>query len=110
MRSAARSGPEVLVTADDVRQGKPAPDGYLTAVARLATAPDECVVIEDTRPGVLASRAAGLPVIGVAGPELGAEEDVDLVIDSLDQLHLSFVDGVVRLRASARGQASVRDA
>jgi mannitol-1-/sugar-/sorbitol-6-phosphatase len=58
--------PSVLISADDVQCGKPAPDGYLLAAERLGVAPDECLVIEDTPPGIAAGRAAGATVLAVA--------------------------------------------
>ncbi len=59
--------PEVLVTADDVEQGKPAPDCYLLAAARLGVRPAGCVVFEDAPAGVRAGLAAGMRCIGVGG-------------------------------------------
>jgi sugar-phosphatase len=58
--------PSVLVTSDDVKTGKPAPDGYLLAAARLGVAPGNAVVFEDAPAGIAAARAAGSAVIGVA--------------------------------------------
>ena len=58
--------PAVLISADDVQRGKPAPDGYLLAAERLGVAPAECIVIEDTPPGIAAGRAAGATVLAVA--------------------------------------------
>jgi sugar-phosphatase len=58
--------PAVLISADDVQLGKPAPDGYLLAAQRLAAAPNECVVIEDTPAGIAAGRAAGATVLAIA--------------------------------------------
>jgi sugar-phosphatase len=58
--------PEVLITADDVDQGKPAPEGYLKAAHLLGVPSQECVVIEDAPPGIEAGRAAQATVIGVA--------------------------------------------
>ena len=49
-----------LITADDVAQGKPAPDGYLEAARRLEVRPAECLVFEDTRIGIGAATAAGM--------------------------------------------------
>ncbi|MFQ5958677.1 MAG: HAD family hydrolase [Alphaproteobacteria bacterium] len=48
---------------DDVARGKPAPDLYLAAVARLDVAPQDCLAVEDTESGVAAAKAAGLGVI-----------------------------------------------
>jgi sugar-phosphatase len=58
--------PPVLITADDVEQGKPAPEGYLRAANLLGINPQDCVVIEDAPPGIEAGRAADATVIGVA--------------------------------------------
>ncbi|TCS17294.1 HAD-IA family hydrolase [Caulobacter sp. BK020] len=55
--------PAVLVTAEDVSRGKPAPDGYVLAARRLGVAADACLVFEDAPAGVLAGEAAGAQVI-----------------------------------------------
>jgi beta-phosphoglucomutase len=60
-----------IVGADDVSQGKPHPEPYLTAMARLrASTPDlrpaECLVVEDSMAGIAAGLAAGMKVLGVA--------------------------------------------
>lgn len=57
--------PNVLVTADDVVNGKPAPDPYLLAARRMNRTPQECVVIEDTPAGIESALAAGMRVIAV---------------------------------------------
>jgi sugar-phosphatase len=63
--------PGCLIGMEDVREGKPDPDGYLKAAASLGVAPRDCTVIEDTPAGVLAARAAGMNVlsIGTTFPE-----------------------------------------
>lgn len=55
--------PPVLVTAEDVAQGKPAPDGYRLAARELGRDPESCLAFEDTPPGVAAARAAGARVV-----------------------------------------------
>ena len=55
--------PERLVTADDVKQGKPDPAPYLAGAALLGSPPEECVVFEDAESGTLSGRAAGCVVI-----------------------------------------------
>jgi HAD superfamily hydrolase (TIGR01509 family) len=57
--------PEVLVTAEDVDNGKPDPDGYLRAAALLGVDPARSLVLEDAPAGVDAGRAAGMKVIAV---------------------------------------------
>ena len=56
---------DVVVTADDVRRGKPHPEVYLKAAGGLAVEPAACVAFEDAIVGVHAARAAGMRVIGV---------------------------------------------
>ena len=65
LRSAGLPEPAILVTADAVRRGKPAPDAYLVAAQALGAEPAECVVIEDAPAGVRAGRAAGMTVWAV---------------------------------------------
>ncbi len=77
--------PSVLVTADDVADGKPAPEGYLRAAALLGVPVEECLVLEDSDAGVAAGRAAGARVLGVSGRALGT--DADLVVNDLSGLH-----------------------
>lgn len=66
LRAAGLPVPPVLVGADDVTAGKPAPEGYLTAAARLGVRPTRCAVVEDSPLGIAAGRAAGAAVLGVA--------------------------------------------
>ncbi|HEX8168778.1 MAG TPA: HAD-IA family hydrolase [Beijerinckiaceae bacterium] len=50
-----------------VARGKPAPDLFLFAAEQMGTAPAACLVVEDSVPGVLAARAAGMTAVGFAG-------------------------------------------
>ena len=56
---------EVLVTSDQVRHGKPAPDAYVLAAELLGLDPADCLVLEDAPAGVAAGRAAGMTVWAV---------------------------------------------
>lgn len=53
-----------VFSAQDVGRGKPAPDLFLHAAERMGVAPERCVVVEDSRLGVAAARAAGMDVYG----------------------------------------------
>nr|WP_300147315.1 HAD family phosphatase [Propionicimonas sp.] len=84
--SLARAGlagvPDAVVAADEVVHGKPAPDLYLTACARLGVDPSASVAFEDTITGLTSARAAGMTVIGV--PSLEPDGfPADLVFGSL---------------------------
>jgi len=54
-----------VVAGDEVTRGKPHPEPYLTAAARLGVAPGECVAIEDSPTGVASAVAAGVPTLAV---------------------------------------------
>ncbi|MDQ1007819.1 HAD superfamily hydrolase (TIGR01509 family) [Streptomyces sp. V4I23] len=71
LAAAGLPAPPVLITADDVSQGKPAPDGYRTAAANLGVDPARTVVFEDSTAGAQAGAAAGATVIGVGQRGLG---------------------------------------
>ena len=56
-----------IFSTTEVANGKPAPDLFLHAADRMGVAPGRCVVVEDSRSGVEAARAAGMRVLGYAG-------------------------------------------
>jgi HAD superfamily hydrolase (TIGR01509 family) len=56
-----------LFSAAQVPNGKPAPDLFLFAAAQMQMAPSRCLVVEDSIPGVIAARAAGMAVLGFHG-------------------------------------------
>jgi sugar-phosphatase len=70
----------LLVTAEDVRAGKPDPESYLLAARELGIDPDRCLVVEDSVAGVAAGQAAGATVAGLKGVP------ADLPIASLGEL------------------------
>ena len=72
--------PSVLVTADDVRRGKPAPDPYLLGAARLGLPVDRCVAVEDSPAGIQAACAAGMRVIGIAATHAPGELERSTVV------------------------------
>ncbi|MFD7033286.1 HAD family hydrolase [Streptomyces sp. NPDC059917] len=55
---------EWIFSSEDVGKGKPAPDLFLHAAARMGVEPGRCVVVEDSPLGVRAARAAGMDVLG----------------------------------------------
>jgi len=73
--------PRIVVTSEEVAQGKPAPDGYQLGARRLGQHPASCVVFEDAPAGITAARAAGARVIGLttmlaAGDLTGADATI----------------------------------
>lgn len=78
---------EVVVSADDVAQGKPDPAIYLHAAELLAVDPRRCLVFEDSPGGVRAARSAGMHVIAIA------PEPREFAADALPHLTLPSLAG-----------------
>jgi sugar-phosphatase len=76
--------------------GKPHPGVFLTAADSLGVAAIDCLVIEDSAAGVLAAKAASMEVIAVPTPDdrsMPAFLLADLVLTSLDELSVEWLDG-----------------
>ncbi len=92
----------VVVAAEDVRHGKPDPEGYRIAVDRLAAMtgaalrPGRCAAVEDSPAGIAAAKAAGLRVLAVAvSYPAGALTDADAVVPTLAAASLATLRGLV---------------
>lgn len=80
---------QFIVSAEDVKQGKPDPQVFLKAAAGLRADPHHCVVFEDAHVGLQAARAAGMHVVGVASThEAETLAEADLVCHRLDELQV----------------------
>lgn len=82
------------VSGRDFEHGKPHPEMFLTAAAELGVGPGESIVMEDAAAGVLAAKAGGMGVIGIArfdDAELLAGAGADIVVASLDEVDLAAV-------------------
>jgi mannitol-1-/sugar-/sorbitol-6-phosphatase len=83
--------PEVLVTSDDVINGKPDPEPYLQGAQRMGVAPAECLVIEDAPAGIQSARAGGMKVIGMASTYRAERlEEADAVVRAFSGLRVSL--------------------
>ncbi|MEV4529117.1 HAD family phosphatase [Streptosporangium sp. NPDC049304] len=75
---------ETIVSAHDVTVGKPHPEGFLLAAARLSVDPAHCVAFEDSIAGITAAKAAGMACVGIATTHAGTElAGADLVVTDL---------------------------
>jgi HAD superfamily hydrolase (TIGR01509 family) len=75
------------ISVQDVARGKPAPDLFLRAAELLGVTPSDCVVIEDSAPGVAAARAAGMRVIAITNTtEAGRLAGADAVVGSFGEI------------------------
>ncbi|MFL6212808.1 MAG: HAD family hydrolase [Blastocatellia bacterium] len=75
---------DAIVSAEEVERGKPDPQIFLAAAAKVQTPPARCIVVEDAPAGTEAARRAGMRAIGVLTTH--AHLDADLVVRSLDEL------------------------
>jgi sugar-phosphatase len=97
MGAAGLELPDVVVTAEDVSQGKPAHDCFLLAAKRLGVAAQDCLVFEDAPAGIAAAKAAGASVAVVTAAHLHPFETDDVTLASYaglrvlaDETSLSF--------------------
>ncbi|WP_338752424.1 HAD family hydrolase [Janibacter alittae] len=79
---------ESRFSAEQVERGKPAPDVFLAAAESMGYAPQRCVVVEDSRAGVEAARAAGMTVVGYHSDIIPVDwlEHSDAIIDDMADL------------------------
>lgn len=94
-------GPEakfdIIVASEDVGSSKPSPEGYRKAMTHLGLEAHECVVVEDSRAGIAAGRAAGCIVVAVRAGNFGGwdQSEAHRVIDSLAAFTPELVEELV---------------
>ncbi len=87
---------DTIVSAEDVVVGKPAPDVFLAAAARLHTPVERCIVVEDAAAGIEAARRAGMRSIGIGA---AADATPDLAARSISHLPSGAFDDLLSARA-----------
>jgi mannitol-1-/sugar-/sorbitol-6-phosphatase len=89
--------PKVMITADDVINGKPHPEPYLKGAEQLGVNANECLVIEDAPAGIRAAHAGGMKVIGLTSTyPASALSEADFVVPKLAEVQVGR-DGVKKL-------------
>lgn len=102
LRHTGLPSPAVMICADEITRGKPDPEGYRTAAARLSYSAADCVVIEDAPPGIESAQAAGMRTIAIATtypPE--RLRAADAVIARLADLTVEHVGDEIRINFPA---------
>jgi HAD superfamily hydrolase (TIGR01509 family) len=86
----------LTVSSEEVARGKPAPDVYLEAAARLGVDSWRCAAVEDSHNGIRAAKAAGMRTLAIPNPRFPPGEEAlaaaDAVLASLDELTPAAVD------------------
>lgn len=84
---------KVIMSGEDVKEGKPSPEIFLKTAEKLGISPSDCVVIEDAENGILAAKSAGMKCVGLASSNSGNQNlyKADLVVDSFDKIDLGLL-------------------
>ncbi len=87
---------DVLVSGQHVENGKPAPDIFLLAAEKTGSLPEECVVIEDSKNGVLAAKKAGMKCIAFKDPVKNSQDVslADHIVDDINKLDYNVIEKV----------------
>ena len=98
---------EATLYGDDMAQGKPAPDVYWAALARIDVAPADAVGIEDSGNGIRSLRAAGMGAIAAPSPEFPLSTEVLALVDAhIDDLRAFSADLVEQVGMSLRARSA----
>ncbi|MEU6766055.1 HAD family hydrolase [Streptomyces sp. NPDC046853] len=88
-----------VVAADDITRGKPDPEPFLLAAAKLGVDPARCVVFEDAPAGLTAGRAAGMTTVALATTHTAGELFADVVVKDLSAVSAQATEGGVEITA-----------
>lgn len=82
-----------VITGDDVKKGKPDPETYALACAKLGFNSDECVVLEDAANGVRAAKGAGCKCIAIVNTHTPIQDHsgADIILNSLEEINLEII-------------------
>ena len=87
----------VTVSSQEVARGKPAPDVYLEAAARLGVEAVRCAAVEDSHNGIRSAKAAGMRVVAIPNPHFPPDDEAmgqaDVVLGTIDELTPELVAG-----------------
>ncbi|MBN1646768.1 MAG: HAD family hydrolase [Spirochaetales bacterium] len=85
-----------IISGHEIEHGKPAPDIFLKSAEAMGLEPVDCLVIEDSRNGVKAANAAGMPCVGFRNPDSGDQDltTAQLVIDSFSGIDAELLEKV----------------
>ena len=87
----------VTVSSQEVARGKPAPDVYLEAAARLGVEAVRCAAVEDSHNGIRSAKAAGMRVVAIPNPHFPPDGEAmaqaDVVLGTIDELTPELVAG-----------------
>jgi HAD superfamily hydrolase (TIGR01509 family) len=83
---------QTIVTCEDVIASKPAPDIYLKAAKDIGTNPHHCVVIEDSKNGIAAAKAANMKCIALKNAYNSDYSKADIVVSNLNKITINMIE------------------
>ncbi|MDD2807708.1 MAG: HAD family phosphatase [Patescibacteria group bacterium] len=88
---------DVIISGDDVKEGKPNPEVYIMTAKKLSIAPDNCVVLEDAKAGVDSAKSAGCKCIAIQSPSTPPQDlrKADLYLNSLINLTPKIIENLL---------------
>jgi mannitol-1-/sugar-/sorbitol-6-phosphatase len=107
LEAAGLAAPPMLIAAEDVARGKPAPDPFLLAAKRLGVAIDDCLVFEDAPAGIAAAEAAGARIVVINATHLHAMDTPHPQVASYDELAVEVgASGAMAVARVDQGQGA----
>jgi sugar-phosphatase len=106
LKAAGLPAPEILVSAEDVTRGKPAPDGFRLGAHKLGADPRNCIVFEDAPAGIAAGLAAGSRVIAMSSTLSAQESGAEVCLVDMRGVSVTF-EGDELVLHIAEAQAGV---
>ncbi|MFJ4544362.1 HAD family hydrolase [Pseudomonas sp. NPDC088885] len=100
MAAAGIPEPAVMITAEDVKAGKPDPAGYLLAAQRLGLQPVDCLIFEDAAVGIQAAEAAGASLMIITTTHQHPLETEHATLASYDAITVKVDNGQLHLKNS----------
>lgn len=92
LRAAGLPIPKFFVTSSDIVHGKPDPEPYLKAAARLQVSPEDCIVVEDVPSGIRAGKSAGARVVAfptTVAPDELRSAGADWIVDNCESIQVT---------------------
>lgn len=83
---------DVIISGEDVQNGKPAPDIFLKAMHHFNQSPENCIVLEDAKNGVVAAKAANMFCIGFQNQNSGKQDLslADVIVHSISEIQSQY--------------------
>nr|WP_330362508.1 HAD-IA family hydrolase [[Clostridium] dakarense] len=88
-----------LVSGESVEKSKPSPDIFLKAADELGVNSEECIVIEDSKNGVLAAKSANMKCIGFFNKDSGNQDlsSSDIIMSNMSDIDYEFINKIVNI-------------